>query len=99
MTSSKGASINDVHIPQANPSNDLKVLYILLSIHSQLGAGAGGIHKTDSSIRGRPLRSVRQLLRSVRQPVLLPYVLGKKNFLAESKVGLHLRSFPGTHFV
>ena len=49
MTSSKGAFINDVHIPQANPSNDLMVLYILLNIHSQLGggggAGAGGIHK------------------------------------------------------
>ena len=53
MTSSKGASINDIHIAQANPSNDLKVLYILLTIHSRLGAGAGGIHKTDSSIRGR----------------------------------------------
>ena len=45
------------------------------------------------------LRSVRQLLRSVRQPVLLPYDLGKKNFLAERKVGLHFRSFPGKHFV
>ena len=41
MTSSKGASTNDVRIPQANPSNDLKVLYILLSIHSWLGAGQG----------------------------------------------------------
>ena len=44
------------------------------------------------------LRLGRQPLRSVRQPVLLPYDLGKWNFLAEKKTGPHFRSVPGIHF-
>ena len=52
-----------------------------------------------TSLRCLPsLRSGRQPLRSVRQPVLLPYDLGKWNFLAEKKTGPHFRSVPGIHF-
>ncbi len=43
MTSSKGASINDIHIAQANPSNDLKVLYIITK-HSFMARSGGRGH-------------------------------------------------------